>query len=125
MTMKTLPKPFLGRATIEVIEDDVEGYMKEKAGISRDSLIAMPESFKSKHRVPLRRGKIIEVSPDFCGENFLQKMGGDVGYTPGLGDVVWFVPNETYALDMEKKYHLINDCDIVSYEKAESLKEEV
>jgi hypothetical protein len=111
------PTPFLGRCIIEALEEDVEGYMKEKAGISRSSLIALPETFIAGNRVPLKKGKILQVSSDFCGDNFRQKCGDDVGDVPVEGDIVWFVPNETYALDIEKKYHLLNDCDIVAFER--------
>lgn len=114
---QNLPKPFLGRALIEALHEDVEAYMKEKAGVSKDSIIQLPDSYKSKHSVPLKKGKIIETAPDFGGESFRNKCGDDVGYVPKVGDIVWFVPNETFAVDIDRKYHLLNDCDIVGYER--------
>lgn len=120
MSIPGLPRPFLGRAILEAIVEDVEAYMKEKSGVSRDSVLALPDAYKTKYSIPLKKGKIIEMSPDFCGEKFRESCGSDTAYyKPALGDVLWFVPNETYALDIEKKYHLINDSDIVAYEKAE------
>jgi hypothetical protein len=67
----------------------------------------------------LNRGRIIEVAPDWGSllkQKFSEYETGD-WYMPGVGDIVWFVPNETFALDPEKKYHLINDTDIVAYER--------
>lgn len=62
--------------------------------------------------VPLKKAKIIWMAPDCYGEAF-QSKNGDVGELPTVGDVVWFVPNETFAIDPERRYHLLNDCDVV------------
>jgi hypothetical protein len=106
-------EPFLGRLLIEIIEEDVEQYMKEKAGIKGESLIVLPDSFTETHRVPLHRGTILKKAPDAFGEAFKKKMGGDIGTVPEVGDLVYFVPNQTYPIDIDKKYHLLNDTDIV------------
>jgi hypothetical protein len=114
-----LPKPFLGRALIEAINEDVMGYMEEKMGVSKE-LKAMgfqlPETVK-KGTVPLKKGIILETAPDWYGEKFQTSNGTDVGETPDVGDIVWFVPNETFAIDVDRKYHLLNDCDVVAYER--------
>ena len=112
-----LPKPFLGRLLVEVIEVDVEAHMKAKAGISSDSLIALPESFKDKHRVPIKKGKIVDMAPDAFGELFIERRGSDVGFCPDMNDIVWFIPNETYPVDVDGKFHLVNDSDIVAYDQ--------
>lgn len=112
-----LPKPFLGRALIEVINENTEQYLKKKMGME-NSIIALPEMTTSKE-VPIKKGVVLETAPDWYGEAFELKNGSDVGYKPQKGDIVWFVPNETFACDPERKYHLLNDCDVVGYEKVE------
>lgn len=155
-----LPKPFLGRAVIEAIQDSSVDYLKEKLkervgadvlerGKAAGLILDDPEIFRTveqeftgrverneitgeyvretvsklgksiaENKVPLYRGKILDMAPDFCGARF-QDLNPDAGYTPTIGDIIWFVPNETMAIDPNKKYHLINDCDIVAYESGE------
>lgn len=111
-----LPKPFLGRALIEAMNENTEEYLRKKLGME-NSPIALPDTVSKKGVVPLHKGKILETAPDWYGEIFQNKCGTDTGYVPIIGDVVWFVPNETFAIDPERKYHLLNDCDVVAYER--------
>lgn len=110
-----LPKPFLGRILTEAVEDDVAEYMREKAGISKNSVIALPENYMQKHSVPVKKGRIIDMAPDAFGEAFQNKYGFDVGQIPTLGDVVMFIPGQSYRVDLDEKYHMIADEDIIAF----------
>lgn len=110
-------KPFLGRLKVEAMLQDTEEFLRKKMGME-NSVLALPESVTKKGTVPLTKAKVIEMAPDAFGEKFQNNNGHDIGDTPDVGDIVYFVPNETYAIDPERKYHLVNDCDIVGFEKA-------
>lgn len=115
-----MPKPFLGRMLIEALEEDTSEYLGQKAGINEAETLKSL-GFKiadvGKGKVPLKRGKILEMAPDCFGEKFQNNNGSDVGEIPSVNDIVWFVPNETFAIDPERKYHLLNDCDVVGFER--------
>lgn len=111
-------KPFLGRLVVEIIEEDVEGYMKEKAGLSRDSLITVV--MDSKLHVPTTKGRILIKSDNSFGERFEKWYGKDIaeeGRKLQPGDIVKFVENQSYALDPEEKYHIVSDEHILGYYK--------
>lgn len=110
-----LPKPFLGRILTEAVDDDIEQYIREKAGVSKDSLIALPENYKQKHSVPIKKGKIIDMAVDAFGEAFQNKYGQDVGALPKIGDVVMFIPGQSYRVDIDEKYHMISDEDVIAF----------
>ncbi len=111
---KELPKPFLGRILTEAVDDNVEEYIREKAGISKNSLIALPEDYKQKHSVPIKKGRIIDMAVDAFGEAF-QRRYGDVGELPKIGDVVMFIPGQSYKVDLDEKYHMLADEDILAF----------
>lgn len=136
-----LPKPLLGRAVIEAIQESSVEFLKDKmrerigaekfdaaqaSGIILDAPEIFRETYVDPHtgrtmlgknvadnKVPLFRGKILDKAPDFWGVRFREN-NPDAGPEPQIGEVVWFVPNETMAIDAARKYHLLNDCDIVA-----------
>jgi len=113
-------KPFLGRLLIEAIEDDVEAYLKEEYGISKDSKLALPESYTDKYKCPVIKGKILEKSVHSFGEAFEKRYGKDMaeeGRALKPGDIVWFVHNQAYSLDRHNKYLQLNDEQILGYTK--------
>ena len=124
--MQNLPKPFLGRILTEALDDDVEAHLKEKAGIGKNSLIQLPEDYKKKHSIPVQKGRIIDLAPDAFGEAFQNKYG-NIGPTPGLGDIVMFLPGQSFKVDIEAKYHIVGDEDIIAWFNTENkdTKEEV
>lgn len=131
-------KPFLGRMKVEVIMEDTQAYMKEKikaeSGASAEFLdkfeLVLGENkvdeygqskFEAlKARKQINRGKIIEMSPDCFGKAFQERFGSDRDY-PKLGDIVMFVPNKSYQVDAENKYHIVDDCDVVGYVSSEDI----
>lgn len=131
-----LPEPFIGRMVIETIKEDADEYLKEKMGselnVSSEFLkklelqtmdVQVDEHGRKtyipvKKRVPISKGRIVKMAPDCFGECFVNKYG-DVGYTPKLGDIVLFIANESYRIDSADQYHLVCDCDIQGFIKAE------
>ena len=114
-------EPFLGRLTVEALPDDTEEYLKEMYGVSKNSLLALPEDVLS-DRCPLSKGKIIKISQHSFGERFEKWYGKDIaeeGRSLKLGDTVYFIPNNTYSVDPKKKYHVISDEHIIGYIKVE------
>lgn len=125
--IKQLPKPFLGRILTEAVEDDISEYMKEKAGISKNSLIALPENYIQKHSVPVKKGKIVDMAVDAFGDAFRSRYGHDVGEIPGIGDVVMFIPGQSYKVDIDERYHMLADEDVIAFfpqTKEEVIKDE-
>jgi len=110
-----LPKPFLGRLLIEAMDADVEEHLKKAVGLSSDSRLALPDSYKEQNSVPVKKGRVIDMAVDAFGDAFRNKYG-EVGKTPELGDVVYFIPGQSYKIDIEAKYHLISDEDIMATE---------
>lgn len=114
-----LPECFLGHILIESQLDDVEEYLKQRAGLSKDSIIALPqELIEAKYDSPSRKGKIVKKAPDTFGKWFKEQYG-DIGYLPVVGDVViYLAPTATY-IDVDRKYALIPETSIKGYIKGE------
>jgi hypothetical protein len=114
-------QPFLGRLLVEVLRDDAEDHVKARykaeTKVSDEFLnkFALPDSIKNK-KTPISKGKILKMAPDAFGHAFSDRYGQD-GDKPVIGDTVFFIPNESYKIDVEDKYHLIGDCDIVAFKK--------
>lgn len=136
MTPMNLPKPFCGHMVVEAVREDTAEYMKKKIGLKEDMHLAksgftiatgsvqVDEEtgaqkwvHDSNVKVPLKKATILEMSPDCYGEVYKRKYGEDVGRTPIVGDIVMFIPMQTYKLDPEGKYHLIADEDVFAYYK--------
>lgn len=128
--------PFLGRIIVEAVEDDTQEYLKKTAGIAKDSPLAnmvFAEGITDHHTgqfralskrglVPLTKGKIVFKSATSFGEYFEKHYGKDnaeEGRKLKIGDIVSFIENQTYKLDPEGKYFLLNDEHIVGYTKVE------
>lgn len=145
MSLESLPRPFLGRLLIEAVDTDVREHLEKlakldeapslknagfqivnaEADIDPETGVSKGYKMKSQLRTPIKRGRIIKMAEDSFGQWFMEKRGDDIGIVPKLGDVVWFIPNETYQIDVHGKYHLVNDIDIVAIdEPRKDLKEE-
>lgn len=122
--MTNLPRPFLGRILTEGLDDDVEQHIKQKAGLDKDSLIQLPGDYKAKHSIPVQKGRIIDLAPDAFGEAFQNKYGFDTGKRPGLGDIVMFIPGQSYKVDIEGKHHIVSDEDVIAIFYKEETKDE-
>lgn len=135
-------KPFLGRMKVEVIKEDTDKYFKKKdaiaTGVSEEFLNTLeivrgdvyhdPNTGKKEFRkidrhVPINRGIIVEKSPDCFGKGF-QEQFGELEEYPDVGDLVMFIPNSSYTLDLENRYHLVDDNKVIGYIKAEELSNE-
>lgn len=142
MTIKKLPHPFLGRLKIKVIKDGVDDYFKQKLKaetkvssefLDRFEVVKQeehidPETGRKvfsapKVRMPVARGLIVEAATDAYGKAFEDRYGF-LEYKPKPGDIVWFIPNQSYRIDVEDLYHFIADDDIVGYLTKEELEEE-
>lgn len=111
-------EPFLGKIIVEIVTEDIEDYLKEIHGIGKSSLIVLPDTVKI-GRMPLQKGKIVKKAQDAFGEAFRQRYGNDFK-EPKDGDVVWWIPNQSYKIDIYDKFHAITDQDIVLVEYNES-----
>ena len=110
----------MGRLIIEVVDDDVEAYEKQKAGLSRDSklIITGLEKFK----IPVHKGKVLSIGDCCFGERFGKWYGEDVQVQCKRikpGDMVLFVPSQTFAIDPEQRTHIISDEHVLGYITAE------
>ena len=116
----------MGRITVEAIDDDIEQYEREKAGLSKDSkLVVVTEAYKQLYKIPIHRGKVLKIGATSFGERFEKWYGTDTAEECRKikpGDVVMFVPNQGFALDPEKKVHILKDEDVLGYVKAEDIK---
>ena len=133
--MSNLPEPFLGRIFVEVIKETAEDYLNQK--LRSESKVS--EEFLNKLEivrgetkydergqkvfekaglgsVPISKGKIIKMAEDAFGTYFMERYGA-MEKTPQVGDTVHFIPCQSHKFDVENKYHLINDSDIVAYER--------
>lgn len=132
------PHPFIGRLKIEVIRDDIDEYFKKKAkteikGVSQEFLdkLELPRvedtydmetgakitKFVTNIRMPVAKGIIVEKASDAYGKLF-QDTYGTMEYVPQVGDIVWFIANQSYRIDVEDKYHFIADDNVVGYLKS-------
>lgn len=128
--------PFCGRVIIKVITETVSEHLGKQRGLDKtDHLknagfqIVSAESVEDEYtgkkilkmndnlRVPYQKGVLIKLSPDAFGEVFKKNRGNDIGPVPELGDTVWFFRNMTYPIDAAMEYHLLNDTDIVGFER--------
>lgn len=111
--------PFLGRIIVKAVYDDTETYLKELYGVSKDSLIQLPDEVVQ-NRVPLTKGIIVKLGKGSFGDRFRKWYGEDIaneGKNLKLGDKVYFVENQTYSLDVDKTFFIISDEHIMGYEK--------
>ena len=120
-------KPFLGRLVIKTIssEASVQNYLRKLSGFSEDSLLVLPETIGDRNRVPVTTGEIVLIGDKSFGERFEKWYGKDCaeeGKKLSIGDIVQFVENQTYKLDLEGNYYMISDEQILGYVK---VKEEV
>lgn len=139
-----LPEPFLGRLILEAIETDLATYINEKRGVNEkespylknsgftviqaETVLDEYEQAKSgksykiskSGSIPTKKGIVIKMSPDAFGSTFQSRYGEDVGNTPKIGDTVMFIPGQSHRLDLEEKYHMISDEDVLAvYPKKE------
>jgi len=114
-------KPFLGRIIVEAMHEDVEEHMKKQLGIE-GSRLTLPEEYKAKYSVPLTKGRILLKSENSFGPRFEKIFGtefAEEGRNLKVGDIVYFLPNQTFNMDPEGKIHEIADEHIMGYIKAE------
>lgn len=133
-TKPRLPKPFMGRIIVEAIHEELGEFLAEKAGLDKESELAKSgfeivaakvkqvqgEYIDSSYeidtglKVPLKKGKIIDMAPDAFGPAFQNRYGPGVEVLK-IGDTVMFIPMQTYKLDPAGEYHLIADQDVLAY----------
>lgn len=137
-------RPFLGRMLVKIIKEDTKKHLDKKVlaehegkvskefldkfevirGEDRIDPVTGQKRFEIlKNRLPINRGTIVTMSPDCFGEAFKTKFGNDREY-PGIGDTVIFTPNKSYQVDSENEYHIVDDCELAGWIKAEDMKDE-
>lgn len=125
--MNNIPKPFLGRMILEALEEEVTDYKNELYGLEEEGELAK-KGFKLAQvdeniRVPLKKGRIIEMAIDCFGERYAHNYGKDSAehakenIKPGT--TVMFIPNQTYKVDTKGQYHIIADEHIICFIKEE------
>ena len=110
-----LPTPHCGNMVIEIIKEDSTEYKKKMYGME-NSVLALPDMVDA--YVPVKKGKILSMATDCYGERYVSRYGKD-GIHPEVGDTVMFIPNQSYRIDAENKYHIIADEHVIAYYKAE------
>lgn len=85
------------------------GQIKEDLGLSRDSLIELPE--ERKYALGSNRGEVIKMAKDAFGRKYQEAFGEDVN-PPEIGDTIHFVPYQSARMDKEGKYYKIKDDQI-------------
>lgn len=131
-----LPKtiPILGGLLLQALEDDVDKFLEDKAfaqaGIKKEESALAKMGFKTvsgetdlegkfkvkKGNVPIQKGVIVKMAKDAYGEAFKAKYGDDID-APGIGDTVMFIPGQAYKTDLEGKYLIIKDEDVMAIER--------
>lgn len=133
MEKSELPIPFMGRMILEIISEDAVKYINKKRGLSEDNFLAkagfevvsgeideatgeLKAKLNSSMKVPYQKGRIVSMASDAFGEAFTKRYGTDFT-KPTLGDTVLFVRNQSYVVDVEEKYHIIDDQHIIAFYK--------
>lgn len=114
-------QPFLGRLVLEIVRDSADEHLKkqyESTGVSREFLSQFEIAGTKNKKTPIVKGRIVKKAPDAFGQAFRDRYGNDFN-EPEIGNIVYFIPNETYRLDPNDQYHLVGDCDIVAYERGQ------
>lgn len=112
-------EPFLGRLIVEVLRDSAEEHIKkqeEAKGVSREFLDQFEIVGTKGKKTQITKGKIVKMAPDAFGAMYKERYGED-GVKLNIGDVVYWIPNDSYRVDPNDEYHVISDCNIVMYEK--------
>lgn len=111
-------RPFLGRILLEAIEDSADSHLKDKLQdkVSKEFLDKFVMTETKNKKVSISKGKIVKMAQDSFGQAYKNIYGSD-HEVPEVGDVLYFVPNQSYQFDSANKYHLIAENDIVGYIK--------
>lgn len=129
--------PVLGGLLLEAVEADVSTHIAEKRGLKRDSDLAKlgftieyaeatsreeaavtGRQWKARHgNVPVQKGKIIRMSMDAYGEAFKSKYGRDTEVAH-INDVVMFIPGQAFKVDIDGKFLIIKDEDVMAIERS-------
>ena len=103
--------PFLGRMIVEVDPNEV----KKKLGVS---VIALTDDYIKQNQRATREGKVLKIAEDAFTGKFSERYGR-LEHTPKVGDIVVFVPYETFPLDKEGLYHILADVDVIAIKVSE------
>lgn len=140
MNSESLPRPFLGKILVEAIIVKADAHLREQIRQERlqrgekiddemfnkiiianavteiDEYGRKSNVIKNDVRAPIQKGRIITMAPDAFGQRFVEACGSDVGETPKVGDIIYFIPNDTYRIDPAGRYHLVNDNQVCAIE---------
>ena len=124
--------PILGGLLLEAVVEDLQAHIAEKRGLKQDTFLAKSgfvveyaEATSEEERqvtgrkykarggnVPVQKGIILKRANDAYGECFKAKYGDDVEI-PEVGDTVMFIPGQAYKVDLDGKYIVIKDEDVM------------
>jgi hypothetical protein len=90
------------------------GQVKEDLGLSRDSLIYVPQekAFASASS----RGVVVKMANDAFGRKYKERYGDDT-ISPNIGDIVHFIPYQSNMMDKDGEYYLITDDGVKFIER--------
>lgn len=129
--------PILGGLLLEAVIEDLQSHIAEKRGLEKDSHLAKmgftveyAEATSSEERqvtgrayksrggnVPIQKGVLIKKATDAYGECFKAKYGDDCE-VPEVGDTLMFIPGQAYKVDLDGKYIVIKDEDVMLIQRA-------
>lgn len=103
-------EPINGHILIQIDK----GQVKEDLGLSRDSLIEIPQEKAFAHSSS--RGVVVKMASDAFGSKYKEKYGNEIA-PPKIGDVVHFVPYQSNQMDKDGEYYLITDDGVKFIER--------
>ncbi len=122
---------------VEIIQEDTRDRLDRKlsadTGVSQEFLKTIEivrgedvvdqmtgqKKFEAlKAKVPSNKGKIVKMGKGCFGEDFQRKYGTEHEY-PAVGDIIMFVPNKSFQVDPENKFHIVDDNCVVGWYKDE------
>lgn len=133
MNKEDLPLPGPGKMILEIIKEDAVEWINKQRGIDKCDFLSQAgftvengemdrETGELKIKsnsgltVPYQKGVILNKSPDAFGECWRRRYGSE--YTaPEVGDTVLFVRNQSYIIDIEENFHIIDDQHVIAHHK--------
>lgn len=128
--------PIQGGLLLEALVEDLNAHIAEKRGLKKDSELAKMgfevayaetvsreeeavtgRKWKSRvGNVPVQKGKVLKLSKDAYGEVYHNRYGMDAVHAE-VGDIVMFIPGQAFRVDLDGKFLVIKDEDVMLIER--------
>lgn len=105
------------------MNESVMDYKRKQYGME-NSIIQLAVLEEDNLTVPIQKGLILRKSTDAFGEQFKRRYGSDCE-TADVGDVVYFIKNQSYKCHVENVYHMIGDQEVMGVIREKQTKVEV